>query len=54
MASTETIQKQMSLLPEYQEKYLKDLLANIYQVPMKSQARSLGSRPKILCMVSLL
>jgi len=31
MAVTETIQKQMSLLPEYQEKYLKDLLANIYQ-----------------------
>jgi|TARA_R110002167_G_scaffold51820_3_gene149987 hypothetical protein len=27
----EVIQKQMSLLPEYQEKYLKDLLANIYQ-----------------------
>ena len=31
MAVTETIQKQMSLLPEYQEKFLKDLLANIYQ-----------------------
>ena len=27
----EVIQKQMSLLPEYQEKFLKDLLANIYQ-----------------------
>jgi hypothetical protein len=36
MASTETIQKQMSLLPEYQEKYLKDLLANIYQVDEES------------------
>ena len=31
MAVTENIQKQMSLLPEYQEKFLKDLLANIYQ-----------------------
>ena len=29
--SQEVIQKQMSLLPEYQEKYLKDLLANVYQ-----------------------
>ena len=28
----EIIQKQMTLLPEYQEKFLKDLLANIYQV----------------------
>ena len=27
----EIIQKQMTLLPEYQEKFLKDLLANIYQ-----------------------
>ena len=27
----EIIQKQMTLLPEYQEKYLKDLLANIFQ-----------------------
>jgi hypothetical protein len=36
MASTETIQKQMSLIPEYQEKYLKDLLANIYQVDEES------------------
>ena len=27
----EIIQKQMSLLPDYQEKFLKDLLANIYQ-----------------------
>ena len=27
----EVIQKQISLLPEYQEKFLKDLLANIYQ-----------------------
>ena len=31
MAVTESITKQMSLLPEYQEKFLKDLLANIYQ-----------------------
>jgi len=31
MAAQEVIQKQMSLLPEYQEKFLKDLLANIYQ-----------------------
>ena len=36
MATTETIQKQMTLLPEYQEKYLKDLLANIYQVDEES------------------
>ena len=28
----EIIQKQMTLLPDYQEKFLKDLLANIYQV----------------------
>ncbi len=28
----EIISKQMTLLPEYQEKFLKDLLANIYQV----------------------
>jgi len=28
----EVISKQMTLLPEYQEKFLKDLLANIYQV----------------------
>tara|TARA_R110002020_G_scaffold43539_1_gene126394 strand:+ start:856 stop:2046 length:1191 start_codon:yes stop_codon:yes gene_type:complete len=27
----EIIQKQMQLLPEYQEKYLKDLLANVFQ-----------------------
>lgn len=32
----ETIQKQMNLLPEYQEKFLKDLLANIYQVDEES------------------
>jgi len=36
MATTETIQKQMTLLPEYQEKYLKDLLANIYQTDEES------------------
>jgi len=28
----EIIQKQMTLLPDYQEKFLKDLLANVYQV----------------------
>jgi len=28
----EIIQKQMTLLPEYQEEFLKNLLANIYQV----------------------
>ena len=28
----ETISKQMTLLPEYQEKYLKDLLANVFSV----------------------
>jgi len=28
----ETVSKQMTLLPEYQEKYLKDLLANVFQV----------------------
>ena len=27
----ETVSKVMNLLPEYQEKFLKDLLANIYQ-----------------------
>ena len=27
----DTVQKQMTLLPEYQEKYLKDLLANVFQ-----------------------
>ncbi len=32
MAEGDNIVKQMSLLPEYQEKFLKDLLANIYQV----------------------
>tara|TARA_R110002153_G_scaffold199988_1_gene353347 strand:- start:201 stop:1403 length:1203 start_codon:yes stop_codon:yes gene_type:complete len=31
MAVTESITKQMSLLPEYQEKYLKDLMANVFQ-----------------------
>ena len=36
MAVTETIQKQMSLLPEYQEKFLKDLLANIYQTDQET------------------
>ncbi len=30
MAATESITKQMTLLPEYQEKFLKDLLANVY------------------------
>lgn len=32
----EIIQKQMSLLPDYQEKFLKDLLANIYQTDEES------------------
>ena len=32
MAEGDNIVKQMTLLPEYQEKFLKDLLANIYQV----------------------
>ena len=31
MAENEYITKSMNLLPEYQEKFLKDLLANIYQ-----------------------
>ena len=31
MAVTDTVQKQMTLLPKYQEKYLKDLLANVFQ-----------------------
>ena len=30
--ASESIVKNMSLLPEYQENFLKDLLANIYQV----------------------
>ena len=33
----EIISKQMTLLPEYQEKFLKDLLANIYQVDPETQ-----------------
>jgi len=32
----ETISKQMTLLPEYQERYLKDLLANVFQVDEES------------------
>ena len=32
----ETVSKVMNLLPEYQEKFLKDLLANIYQVDEES------------------
>ena len=36
MAAQEVIQKQMSLLPDYQEKFLKDLLANIYQTDEES------------------
>ena len=32
----EILQKQMTLLPEYQEKYLKDLLANVFQVDEES------------------
>lgn len=31
MATQEVIQKQMTLLPEYQERFLKDLLANVYR-----------------------
>ena len=30
------IQKSMTLLPEYQEEFLKNLLANIYQVDEES------------------
>lgn len=33
----EIISKQMTLLPEYQENFLKDLLANIYQVDPETQ-----------------
>ena len=32
----ETVSKVMNLLPEYQEEFLKDLLANIYQVDEES------------------
>ena len=32
----ETVSKVMNLLPEYQENFLKDLLANIYQVDEES------------------
>jgi len=32
----ETVSKVMNLLPEYQEKFLKDLLANVYQVDEES------------------
>ena len=32
MAEGDNIVKQMTLLPEYQENFLKDLLPNIYQV----------------------
>ena len=37
-------QKVMNLLPEYQEKFLKDLLANIYQVDeeISAELRQIG------------
>ena len=38
----ETVSKVMNLLPDYQEKFLKDLLANIYQVPTKRSGTITG------------
>ena len=32
----DNVMKSMTLLPEYQEKFLKDLLANVYQVDEES------------------
>ena len=41
----EIISKQMTLLPEYQENFLKDLLANIYQVdPVTKEVTGIASK----------
>jgi len=45
MAETDNIVKQMTLLPEYQENFLKDLLANIYQVdPVTKEVTGIASK----------
>jgi len=45
MAEGDNIVKQMTLLPEYQENFLKDLLANIYQVdPVTKEVTGIASK----------
>ena len=43
MAEGDNIVKQMSLLPEYQENFLKDLLSNIYNVERDADGNPTGT-----------